>query len=187
VWPLRIAISADHLRTRPARSRKLGLHVLLVEGLDRMPVQPQIRRNVLNRRRATAPADVIGKALGVVRIVGQKVEPLALHLAAVATVEPAHLQFQKNPRVAARQIAHTPQLAVIPAHLNTTAATASRFFERRLSLITRALGSPNTPCTVGSGRNPGKIYASHSRRGRFAVLVIHLGCQIEVHSGIQNR
>jgi hypothetical protein len=29
-------VNADHLRTRPARSRKLGLHVLLVEGLDRM-------------------------------------------------------------------------------------------------------------------------------------------------------
>ena len=68
-------VNADHLRTRPARSRKLGLHVLLVEGLDRMPVQPQIRRHVLDRRSSAAPADVIGKALGVVRIVRQKVEP----------------------------------------------------------------------------------------------------------------
>ena len=39
----RIAISSMPITCgiRPARSRKLGLHVLLVEGLDRMPVQPQ--------------------------------------------------------------------------------------------------------------------------------------------------
>jgi hypothetical protein len=36
-------------------------------------------------------------------------------------------------------------LAVVPAHLDTTATAASRFFERRLSLMTRAFGSPKTP------------------------------------------
>ena len=180
-------INADHLRTRPARSRKLGLHVLLVEGLDRMPVQPQIRRNVLDRRRSTAPADVIGKALGVVRIVRQKVEPLALHPAAVATVEPAHLQFQENPRVAARQIAHPANLMIVPALLTATATTTNGFFDRRLSPITRAFGSPKMPRTVGSGRKPGKQYASQSRRHRLAVLAIRLGCQIAGPAVIQNR
>ena len=33
-------VNADHLRTRPARSRKLGLHVLLVEGLGRYSADP---------------------------------------------------------------------------------------------------------------------------------------------------
>jgi Adenylate and Guanylate cyclase catalytic domain len=51
-------INADHLRTRPARSRKLGFHVLLVEGLDRVPVQLQIRRYVLDCRGSTAAADI---------------------------------------------------------------------------------------------------------------------------------
>jgi hypothetical protein len=46
-------VNADHLGTSLARSRKLDFHVLLVEGLDRMPVQPQIRRNVLDRRSFT--------------------------------------------------------------------------------------------------------------------------------------
>src|SRR5262249_42559299 len=132
-------------------------------------------------------ADIIGKALGVERIVRQKVQPLALHLATVTAVEPPHLQFQKNPRVAARQIAYAPYFAIVPACLDATATATSRFFERRLSRIIRAFGSPNTPCTVCSGRNPGKLYASHSRRGRFAVLVIHLGCQIKALSEIKNR
>src|SRR6476659_3447776 len=47
-------INADHLRTRRARSCKLGFHVLLVEGLDRVPVQIQIRRYVLDCRGSSA-------------------------------------------------------------------------------------------------------------------------------------
>ena len=50
---------------------------------------------------ATAPPDKIRKALGVERIVGQKLQPLTLHLAAVASVNAPHLQFQKYPRVPA--------------------------------------------------------------------------------------
>jgi hypothetical protein len=38
-----------------------------------------------------ARTDIIGKALGVERIVRQKVEPLALHLATVTAVEAPHL------------------------------------------------------------------------------------------------
>ena len=88
-----------------------------------------------------APAHIIGKAFSVVRIVRQKIEPLALHLATAAAVEAAHLQLQENPRVAARQIAHPANLAIVPAHLDATATAARRFFERRLSQITRAFGS----------------------------------------------
>jgi len=152
-----------------------------------MPVQLQFRRHLLDRRRPAAAADIIGKALGVERIVRHKVEPLALHLATATAVEAPNLQFQKNSRVAARQIPHTPQLAIVPAHLDATATAASRFFERRLSLITRTFGSPKTPHTVGSGRKPGKQYASHSRRHRFAVLFIPPGCQMEARPEIQNR
>ena len=131
-------INADCLWARRAGTLELRFHILLVQRLDRVPVQLQFRRHVLYRRRSAATADIIGKALGVERIVRQKVEPLALHLATVTAVEAPHLQFEKNPRVAARQIAHAPQLAIVPAHLNATAAAASRFFERRLSLIARA-------------------------------------------------
>jgi hypothetical protein len=53
-------INADHLRTRPARSRKLGLHVLLVE----VPVQPQIRRYVIDCRGSTAANPLKLKPVG---------------------------------------------------------------------------------------------------------------------------
>src|SRR5262249_31354354 len=73
-----------------------------------------------------------------------------------------------------RKIAHAPDLAVVPSHLNATATTTSRFFERRLSVMTRALGSPKIPRTVCSRRNPENEYVSQSRRLRFAARAIHL-------------
>src|SRR5205085_12424974 len=118
------------------------------------------------------------KALGVERIVCQEVEPFPLHLATTAAINPPHLQFQKYPFVAARKIANMADLAVIPTHLDATAAAARRFFERRLSAITRAFGSPKIPRTVGSGRKPGNEYVSHSRRLRFARPAIHLVCRL---------
>jgi hypothetical protein len=53
--------------------------------------------------------------------------------------------------------------------------------------MTRAFGSPKTRHTAGSGRKPGKQYASHSRRLRFARPAIHLECQIAEPAVIQNR
>ena len=39
-----------------------------------------------------------------------------------------------------------------------------RFFRAILRVMTRALGSPKTSRTVGSGRKQGKAYVSHSQR-----------------------
>ena len=163
-FPDRDLINADCLWTWRAGTLELGLHILLIERLDRMPVQFQFRRHVLDRRSPATAADIMCKPLGVERIVRQKIELLPLHLGASAAVEPPHLQFQINPRVATRQITYPARFAVVPAHLDTTTTAADCFFERRLSLMTRAFGSPKTPCTVGSARKPGKQYASHSRR-----------------------
>src|SRR5262249_32732791 len=159
-------VDTDRPRPRRAGTLELRLHVLHLKRLDGVPVQPQFPRHILDRPVAAAPADVVGKALGVERIIGQKVEPLALHLATAAAVDPPHLQFKENARVAARHIAHPADLAVVPTHLDVAATAAGRFFERRLSVITRAFGSPKMPRAVGSGRKPGKQYASHSRRIR---------------------
>ena len=165
-------VDADHPRTRRAHALELGFHVLHVQRLDRVPVQRQFLRHVLDRRPPAAPADKVRKALGVERIVRQKVEPFPLHLATTAALDPPHLQFQKYPRVAARKIAHTADLAVVPPHLDATATAARRFFERRLSVITRAFGSPKIPRTVCSGRKPGNEYVSQSRRLRFDARAI---------------
>src|ERR1700675_4391145 len=114
----------------------------------------------------------MGKALGIERVVGQELQPLALHLAATPTIDAPNLQLEQHSSVAARKIAHPPRLAVVPARLRTATAATGRFFERRTRVMTRAFGSPKTPRTVGCGRKPGNAYASHSRRCRFAELAI---------------
>ena len=58
-------------------------------------VRFSLRDSSVYLRRPAATADIIGKALGVERIVRQKVEPLPLHLATAATVEASHLRFKK--------------------------------------------------------------------------------------------
>ena len=100
--PDRDLINADRLRTWRAGTLELGFHVVLVECLDGMPVQLQFGGYLLDRRSPATPPDIISKPLGVERIVRHKIESLPLHLAAIAAVEPPHLQFEINPRVAAR-------------------------------------------------------------------------------------
>jgi hypothetical protein len=114
----------------------------------------------------------MGKALGIERVVGEECELLALHGAAALALHAPHLELEVDARIAAGQIPRAPQAPVVPAPVRSSAAAAERFFERRIRVMTRAFGSPNTPRTVLSGRNPGKAYASHSRRCRFAELAI---------------
>jgi len=146
--------------------------MLHVQRLHRVPVKRQFFRYVLYRRPSAPPANKEVKALGEKRVVRQKLESFSLHLAATAAIDPPNLQFQIYPSVAARKIAHTTHLPVVPTHLDATAKAASRFFERRLSAITRAFGSPKIPRTVGSGRKPENEYVSHSRRLRFDLRAI---------------
>ena len=54
---------------------ELCLHVLHLQRFDGVPIKRQLLRNIRDRRLAAAAADKIGKALGVERVVCQKVEP----------------------------------------------------------------------------------------------------------------
>jgi hypothetical protein len=107
------------------------------------------------------------KALGIERVVGQELQPFALHLAATSALHAPDLDLDVDAHIAAGQIANLTRPPVVPAELRSTTAAASRFFERRSRVMTRAFGSPKTPRTVRCGRNMGNAYASHSRRFRF--------------------
>ncbi len=165
-------VDAYGLRPRRASLGQLRRHVLLLQGLHRAPVEVEFQGQVLDRRRAAASPHVVGKALGIERVVGQEIEPFALHCAATLALHTPDLELQVDTRVAARQIANAAHTPVVPARLHAGTAAAGRFFERRTRLMTRAFGSPNTPRTVGCGRKPRNAYASHSRRARFAELGI---------------
>jgi hypothetical protein len=62
--------------------------------------------------------------------------------------------------------------------MHAVTTSANRFFERRFSVTMRTFGSPNTPRTIGSARNPSNEYVSQIRRARFDVFAIHNSCQI---------
>ena len=87
--------------------------------------------HVADRRLPAAPADMERKALRVAQVVGQKVQPLALHRTAAAALDPPNLEFQDDPKRAARQVADPPHPPVISAPLRPPATAAHRFFERR--------------------------------------------------------
>jgi len=158
-------VDADRLRSRRAGALQLRPHVLLVEFLDRVPVEGKFHRHVLDRLRAAAPSDVGRKATGIERVAREPIEPFALHEAAAATIEPPNVELQIDPKRTTGKVPDPAFPAVVPTTLDPSAAAAGRFFDRRRSTMTRARGSPNTPRVVGSGRQPGNAYASHSRRG----------------------
>jgi len=164
-----ISSTPNDLRSRSAHSLELSFHILHVQRLDRVPVQRQFLRDILDRRPSAAAANKVSKALGVERIVRQKVEPFPLHLATMATINPPHLQFQKYPHVAGRKITHPPDLAVVPARVRAPADAAACFFDRRTSVMTRAFGSPKMPRTRSSGRKPANRYASRRRLHLFEI------------------
>jgi hypothetical protein len=148
-------VDADGLRPGYAGTLELFGHVLLVQRFDRVPVQLEFSGYITHRRLSAAASDVPCKPLGVERIVSQEVEVLGLHRAACSAVEPASLDAQPDPRIAARQVTHPSSLAIVPARLRLPAAPADCFFPRRTSETTRAFGSPNTPLIVACGRKPG--------------------------------
>src|ERR1019366_7340234 len=165
-------IDPDHLGTRLTGSPQLFAQALLLQILDGVPVKVQLLGNVLDAAGATAPTDVPGEALGVERVVGQELQSLALHGQAAAATYAPHFQLQVHPCATARQIPHAPLRAIVPRAMHHAAGSTARFFARRTSLMSRALRSPKTPCTVAKGRNPAKAYKSCSRRcrGVFAIL-----------------
>ena len=173
--PVRVAlldrdlIDADHLGTRCTLPAQLLPHVLLLQLLDRFPVEMKLLGDVPDGRCSTPPADEERKALGVERIVREPVERLTLHLAAAPTRHPPQLHLQVHTLVAARQIANAPDPLVVVAPVPSATDTACRFFRRRVSETSSAMRSPKTPWTSAPGTTPGNRYASRNSRRRTAL------------------
>ena len=95
-------------------------------------------------------------------IVRQKRQLLALHVSATPTQHAPDIDIQIDARVATGKIANLPHAPIVPPDVHATTTAADRFFERRLRMITRAFGSPNTPRTLVCGRKPGKALLDSS-------------------------
>ena len=147
-------VDPDDQRTRRARAGELRLHVLHLQRFDGVPIKRQFLRNIRDRRLAATSADKISKALGIERVVCQKLQPFLFHLAAAAAIDAPHLQLKQDSHVPAGQVTHLPDFAVVPPHLDAATASTRCFFDRRFKVIMRTFGSPKTPRTTGSARNP---------------------------------
>src|SRR6202011_3481715 len=99
-------------------------------------------------------------------IVREPIQLLALHLAAAATGDSAYVQLQVHTLVAARQISDASSSLIVIAPMPSAAHATCCFFRRRVSLMTTAMWSVNTPLTAAPGTNPGNRYASRNSRRR---------------------
>ena len=144
--------------------RSCSLHVLLVQLLDRPPIQVRFLSNVFDRHGPTAPPHKESKSLAVERIVRKPLQLLLLHLHAPPAIDSAHLDLQVDSIIPTRQIPHPTPFAIVPPSLDIAAGTANCFFPRRRKPSMRAFGSPKIPRTVELGLKPGNRYVSHKRR-----------------------
>src|SRR5271166_2775903 len=152
--------------------RELRPHILHLQRLDRVPVELEFLGDIADRGLPAAASDIKRKAFGEVRIVRQKIQPFALHGAAMTARDAPHFEFQNNPKPCARQVANLPHPPVVPPVPDLPATAANRFFERRSRRNIRTSGSPNTPRTVSFARKPANEYPSDSRRCRFPDSII---------------
>lgn len=120
-------VDADHHWRWRAGLRQLRPHVLLLQALHRVPVQPQLARHIPHRGPAAPPSDIHCKPLRVAWIVGQEIQPLQLHAATAPAIHPSRLELQDNPVSAAAQIAHPPLPTVVPAPADLAAVAAATF------------------------------------------------------------
>jgi len=157
-------VDANDQRTGSSHPPDLLPHVLLVQLLDRLPIQTQFLCHRLDCRVATPPPHVKGEPFGVKRIVRQPSQSFPLHLAALLTVHTPDFQFQIDAQRAARQIPNRPGPPVVKTAAHGATLTTHRFFWRRRKTTSRTQGSPKTPCTSVSGTKPGNRYASRNCR-----------------------
>jgi hypothetical protein len=141
-------VDADDARSGTAGPAELLPHVLLVQFLDRLPVEVQFLGDGLDGALPAAPAHVEGEPLGAKGIVGQPLQPLALHAAAPPAPETANRELEVDPLVATGKIPHQPRTLVVEGPPRLPTHATARFFRRRRRGMTTTYGSPKIPWTL---------------------------------------
>ena len=103
-----------------------------------MPVEVQVLGHVLDGGEAAVAANPEGKALGVVRVVGQPIEAFAFHGLAVATEDASDGELQVDAPAAAIEIAYLSKGLIVEGALAGTTQAAAGFFRRRRREMTTA-------------------------------------------------
>src|SRR2546426_5720253 len=161
----------DPRRGRPGPPQLLA-HVLLLERLHRVPVQPELLGHIPDRGGPTAPSHVEGKAFGVEGIGRQKGGPLLLRRATAPAPHAPNLAVEVDAQVAAGGIPDAPSRAVVPPALPLPAGPTGRFFDRRVRVKDAGVGIAEDPGDGRVGSEPGKAI----RIPPAAAVVVELAC-----------
>ena len=148
-------IHADDLRGWRRCLGQPGLQVLGVQILDRVLMQVQQLGDRLVRHVPTQGAHVVGKPLGIARILGQPIQPLHLHPPTARAGHPPLLKGHIEAPARRIGIPHPARRAVVEGPVPSPTARAHGGFFRRTTVISRAWGSPKIPCSRLRARNPG--------------------------------
>ena len=100
-------VNADHPWVGSAGPAQLFTQVLLVQGLDGLPIEEQVLGYLLDRGLAAASAHGEIEPLGVQWVRGEPIQLFALHAAAPGARNPAGLEGEVDPFVTTGQIADT--------------------------------------------------------------------------------
>jgi len=129
-------------------------HVLLLQFLNRFPMQAEFASDILDGRGSAPPPNQPRKAFGIKWIIRQPSQSFTFYFAATPAVHPAHEHLQINAMLTTRQVSHQAKLLIVKAAVPTPTDSTGRFFWRRRNVSTRTSGSPKTPRTVAAGTNP---------------------------------
>ncbi len=160
-------INADGAGSRCPGPIHQHLKILLLQIPDRIPVQTKQTRHMGNRLLPTHPAHIQGKTFGEMSTVSQPFQAFGFHLATDVTVHATNVRLQINALVPTIQVPNPSSPSVVMMPPAFAAAPANCFFVRRIRVMTRACGSPQTPFKVRKARKPGKLYSSCNVRPVF--------------------
>lgn len=148
-------VDTNRLRRGRAGPLELRAHVVLVQLLDRVPIQPQFVGHGLDRAVATASSHEESKTLGVEGIVGKPVQIFGLHGTTPLALHPTNMEVEIDSFVSTGKVADLPRPLIVEGGRDLPTNAARRFFPRRWRVTTTARGSPKSPRTVAKGSNPG--------------------------------
>lgn len=110
-----------------------------------------------------------GKALCIVRVLCQPVKMFYVHAVAPRTTNTPALKLQADSPSGHRESAYSQDLLVVPPGIGVHSANRRLFF-RRLSGMTRAYRSANTPINFDVVVKPGKAKSARIDVGFFMAL-----------------
>ena len=127
-WPMAISSMPMTRGAGQPGPAELLPHVLLVQLLDGVPVEVQFLGHRLDGALPAAPPDEEGEPLGVERVVGQPVQPFALHAATPAAADPADREVEVDPPVATGEVADAAGPLVVEGATGSCRRRRSAFF-----------------------------------------------------------